>query len=478
MSLLDEQPGKPLPEKPLKVSELTFRMKHLLERQFASVFVEGEISNYRPAASGHLYFVLKDAGAMISCVMWAADAARLAAPPREGDTVEIRGRVTVYEPRGQYQVVVSSMRPAGQGRLYQAFLELKARLEKEGLFAPDRKRPVPRFPRAIGVVTSPTGAAIRDILKVLGRRAPGIPVFIAPARVQGEGASAEICRAIRRLNDMALPEVLIVGRGGGSIEDLWAFNEEPVARAIAGSRVPVISAVGHETDFTIADSVADLRAPTPSAAAEQAAPNAADLLREIGHWRSRMTRAVEAGIEPLRGSDHLRARAESSLRSRLDRLRPAHHLAARLAAAIRPRIEAVRGHIRAFGSNLALARPLQRVNELRQRLDDHAERMERVSALRHRSASLRLERLAAQLAALNPKSILARGYSITIDPVTNRAVRAAREARPGQALEVLLHDGTIAVHVDGAPPDPPGGRRRKGAPQTAVEWFGEPAEDN
>ena len=463
-------------DRPLSVSELTARLKQLLERSFASVLVEGEISNYRPAGSGHLYFVLKDAGATLNCVMWAGDASRLTARPKDGDTVELRGRLAVYEPRGQYQLVVTSLRPAGVGRLFQAFLDLKKRLEDEGLFSAERKRPLPRMPRAIGVVTSPTGAAVRDILNVLQRRAPQVPVYIHPARVQGDGAAAEVARGIARMNELAVCDVLIVGRGGGSLEDLWAFNEEVVARAIAASAIPVVSAVGHEVDFTIADFVADLRAPTPSAAAEIVVPDCRDKLRELAHQAARMRAALERRSGFLRGAPHLRARAEAAVRARLSAFAAARHAPARLRNAILPRLELLRSHVRSFDANLGVVRPLQRVNERRQRLDDLDQRMERLAATRLRDAKGRMQRLDAQLAALNPRSILRRGYSITIDPATGRALRASGEARAGQRLRVLLHDGSIDVRVEGGPPERPAGPRRAGgrrASSTAVEWFGE-----
>ena len=470
-------------QKPLTVSELTGRLKHLLERSFATVLVEGELSNFRPAGGRHLYFVVKDAGATLSCVMWSSDAARLKAMPREGEMVELRGRMAVYEPRGQYQLVVSSMRPAGVGRLFQAFVEMKTRLEAEGLFESSRKRALPRIPHAIGVVTSPTGAAVRDILNILARRAPQIPVFIAPVRVQAEGAAGEIAAAIRRMSAAGLCDVLIVGRGGGSMEDLWSFNEEVVARAIFESAIPVISAVGHEVDFTIADFVADLRAPTPSAAAELVVPDGQEQLRELAHRVVRLKSALEGRLAFLSGAPHLRARAEAAMRARLTRFDIARHAPARLQRAFLPRLELLRSFVRSFDANLGLVRPLQRVNERRQRLDDLDQRLMRDVKRRTETGGNRLQRLSAQLTALNPRSVLRRGYSITIDPATGRALRAATEASAGQGLRVLLHDGNIDVHVDGAPPAGSGSpsgkpRRRRQSAATAIEWFGMECEES
>ncbi|MBX7246624.1 MAG: exodeoxyribonuclease VII large subunit [Candidatus Sumerlaeaceae bacterium] len=434
-------------DRPLSVGELTSRLKAFMERQFGDVFVEGEISNLRPAASGHVYFVLKDRFATINCVLWAADAASLTRPLREGETVEIRGRISLYEPRGQYQIIVSSLKPAGLGKLFLAFQELKERLQKEGLFEEGRKRRIPRLPRRVAVVTSPTGAAVRDIINVMTRRAPQIQILIYPVRVQGEGAGREIAHAIARLNALDAADVMIVGRGGGSLEDLWAFNEEIVARAIFASKIPVISAVGHEVDFTIGDFVADLRAPTPSAAAELVALHSGELLRELGHLNSRLL---------------------GSLRGRIQFLREAPHLRARLEGALLPRIELLRSHVRAFQTSHALRRPLERINELRQRLDDLGGRMTRSMADRTRGMEHHLQRLRAHLGALDPKAILGRGYSITFDPTEGRIIRSARQSGPGKPLRVVLHDGHLDAHVDGARPQP----RRKVKVPAEVEWFG------
>lgn len=449
-----KQPTPAAGERPLSVGEFTRRLRELIEGQFAEVYVEGEISNLRPAASGHVYFVLKDKYATVNCVLWATEAARLQVTLNEGDQVEIRGRVTVYEPRGQYQIVVSAVTPAGLGRLHMQFLRLKQRLEREGLFDPARKRPIPRLPRRVGVVTSLTGAAVRDILKVLSRRAPQIEVFIYPVRVQGEGAAAEIAHAIRRMNALQCVEVLIVGRGGGSLEDLWAFNEEIVARAIYESAVPVISAVGHEVDFTIADFVADLRAPTPSAAAEIVSAHSGEMLRELGHFKSRL---------------------EAAMRRQTHFLREASHLQARLVAAMRPRIEVFRSTLRRCHKVLELARPLRRVNEMRQRLDDTLLRLSSALRSRHQAAAARRERLAAQLRALDPRAILSRGYSITFNRRTGEIIRRAAGVTAGTPLRIVLHEGEInatAANGDAPPPPAPPRKSRGSAHQDSAEWFG------
>jgi exodeoxyribonuclease VII large subunit len=438
----------PADQKPVSVSELTADLKRHIERKFGDVFVEGEVSSFRPAGSGHVYFVLKDARCTINCVLWATDAAQLKQPVRDGDTVEIRGRISLYEQRGQYQIIVSSIRPAGIGRLWQAFQLLKERLEQEGLFDPARKRPIPPFPRTVGVVTSPTGAAIRDILQILGRRAPHLRVRVYPVRVQGEGAAQEIAHAINRTPALSGAEVLIVGRGGGSLEDLWAFNEEVVARAIARCPIPVISAVGHETDVTIADFVADHRAPTPSAAAELVSKSSADTIREISHLCVRLRNALAHRVEPLRRVAHLEAR---------------------LRAAVVPRIGILRSNVQRFEQCHALQRPIQRVNEYRQRLDDTVPRLRRGLDARLSGASHRARTFEAQLQALSPKGILERGYSITFDPKTGGIVRAAREASPGQPLGIVLHEGQLGVTV-GKPGERRTRRTKRGG--ETPEWFG------
>ena len=284
------------------VKEITryIRMKLESDGLLADVWLRGEISNFTHHTSGHMYFTLKDEASRIKCVMFAAHNRRLPFTPRDGTKVIARGSVTVYERDGNYQFYVTQMQPDGIGSLYLAFEQLKRKLEAEGLFDPARKRPLPRFPRTIGVVTSPTGAAIRDILTTLGRRYPQAKVALVPVLVQGEGAAPSIVRAIELLNRLGEADVMIVGRGGGSIEELWAFNEEIVARAIAASRIPVISAVGHETDFTIADFVADLRAPTPTAAAELAVPHVLELKETLEHLKRRMRGALAAAVESRR----------------------------------------------------------------------------------------------------------------------------------------------------------------------------------
>ncbi len=325
-------------EGPESVGDLTLRIRDTLETKFPDVWVVGEISNLKTGPSGHIFFSLKDAQAAIRCVIWKSAAGRMAREVADGVEVEVRGHIGVFEKQGSYQIYVSSLRPRGVGALEVAFRQLKERLEKEGLFDPARKRPLPKSPRRIGVVTSPTGAVIRDIINILGRRWPAAEIVLAPARVQGEGAAAEIARGIENLNRLGRIDVMIVGRGGGSLEDLWPFNEEIVARAIYASAVPVVSAVGHETDFSISDFVADVRAPTPSAAAELVVPDRREVLASLAAVQTRLARNLKYVLDRLRddlalfeGSRYFRYPQEIVL----GRVQALEDLEGRLLAAVR-----------------------------------------------------------------------------------------------------------------------------------------------
>ncbi|WP_414682949.1 exodeoxyribonuclease VII large subunit [Longimicrobium sp.] len=315
----------------------------LIEGTFPAVWVNGEVTNFTRARSGHCYFSLRDRDSQIRCVMWKPDARRLPTQPTEGMEVRALGKLTIYEGRGEFQLVVSELEARGEGLWKLAFDRLRTKLETEGLTSPARKRPLPAHPACVGVVTSSAGAALRDVISVIRRRAPWTRIVLSAARVQGEGAADEIAAAIRRIGAAGCADVLIVGRGGGSMEDLWAFNEEPVARAIAESPVPVISAVGHETDFTIADLVADLRAPTPSAAAEAAVPDRASLRRELADLGERMGRCMEDRVESCR---------ERLFEARLD-LRDARE---RLVAGRRDRMAVLAGRLNALSPLSTLAR--------------------------------------------------------------------------------------------------------------------------
>lgn len=383
------------------VSELTAAIRETLELGFEEVTVRGEISGWTRAASGHTYFTLKDEKAALSCVLWRTR--RQTHPIENGMSVVANGRITVYPPRGAYQLDCLSIVPMGQGALQLAFERLKARLQEEGLFDPERKRPLPPFPNAIGVVTSPTGAAIRDILTTLARRMPTVRVVLCPALVQGTGAGESVARGIERLNARDDLDLLIVGRGGGSLEDLWAFNEERVARAIADSRLPVISAVGHEIDFTIADFVADFRAATPTAAAELAVRDHGDITAYLRDVQNRLEGTIDRRLALLRD---------------------------RLASLMRSR---------------GIHRPVDLLREREQRLDELTRRSGRAVLGRLREAGERVNRLESSLRALDPTGVLKRGYAIVERngvPVPDGAALAE-----GDDITLRMRDGSRQATV-------------------------------
>jgi exodeoxyribonuclease VII large subunit len=390
------------------VSQLNALVRELLEVNFPEIWVEGEISNFRKYPSGHLYFTLKDESSEINAVMFNQLSAYLDFQPEDGMNVLALGTVTLYGPRGKYQLEVRRMKPAGLGRLQLAFERLKERLKAEGLFDELRKRPIPPLPERIGIVTSAEGAVIRDILSIISRRYPLVELLVFPVKVQGEGAAEEIAHGIERANLYHLErekiDVLIVGRGGGSLEDLWAFNEEIVARAIFHSKIPVISAVGHEIDFTIADFVADLRAPTPSAAAELVVPDRDEI-------SSRLT-------ELLRSLRHRQQTRLDDLHNKLDLL----------------------------VSSYALRRPLRRLSEHRQTLDHRIGLLLRAYRARERAAHERLGALLGRLEAVSPAAVLRRGYAVVEDE-RGRIVKSALEVRPHQRVTVQLHRGRLDCEV-------------------------------
>ncbi|MGZ5036639.1 MAG: exodeoxyribonuclease VII large subunit [Usitatibacter sp.] len=429
----------------LTVAELNRRVRAVLENQFEIVWVAGELSNVKKAPSGHWYFCLKDPGAQIECAMFRTRAQFLDFRPENGQQVEVRARVTLYEPRGNYQLVVEEIRRAGLGALYEAFGKLKAKLEAEGLFEADRKRALPPFPRAIGIVTSPAAAALRDVLTTLARRAPMVPVILYPAQVQGESAAGQIARAIEAANARLEVDVLIVCRGGGSIEDLWAFNEEVVARAIAASRLPVVSGVGHETDFSIADFVADLRAPTPTAAAAAASPDRESCGEQVAALRRRlardMRRIVELGTQRLdNASRRLLTPGERIARDRERIAQCARRLRMTSAA----------------GQNLrriALASLAPRLKRAGPGIDADlratARLASRLAAAVSRNADERAARVGAlrnALAHLDPTQVLGRGYSIVRG--ADGHVRSSSDGLvPGDPLDITFSRGGAAVSV-------------------------------
>jgi len=484
----------------LSVSQLTDALQGVLETEFFDVWVEGEIGTLTAAASGHWYLTLKDDKATLRTVVWKSTARRMRFRPREGMKVVARGGIRVYPPKGEYQLVVELLEPAGLGSLQQAFEDLKERLTREGLFDPARKRTLPMLPRRIAVVTSPTGAVIRDILHVLARRFANLDVLIYPARVQGAGAAAEIVAGIEALGALPGIDVVIVARGGGSLEDLWAFNEEPVARALASCPVPTISAVGHETDFTIADFVADVRAPTPSAAAEIVVEAKADLAERVARLDHRarsamahMLTRVRSRLDALahhrafaaeRGRLHVHAQRVDDLAGRgLRALMAAgerartreRHLAARLDV-FRPdrQIASAYATLAQLGQRLELAsrrlcaRRRERASDLVRRLvawpgqRQVAAARERVAARRdrlHRAARARVDALVAEtrsldakLRALSPLGVLDRGYALVWGEKGERLVRGPDDTRVGATLHIRLHGGHLQATVTSKEP--------------------------
>lgn len=442
----------------LTVSELTRRIRGELETCFDRVHVVGEISGLRRPSSGHLYLTLKDDGAQLSAVVWRSSRRSLRFEPKDGLEVVAEGRITVYEPRGSYQLVIDRLEPRGVGTLELAFRQLRERLEREGLFDPAHRKPIPRLPARIGIVTSETGAAIRDILKVIRRRFPRVEIVLAPARVQGNGAAAEIAAGIRRLHRLSpRPDVLIVGRGGGSLEDLWAFNEEVVARAIHASEIPIISAVGHETDTTISDLVADLRAPTPSAAAEVAVPELAAIEEMLATLRRRLQLRLEQHLAISRERLE-RLSARRVMRDPFDRIRRAQQrlddLQRDLAQGIRQRVAFERSRIEGFGRALSFERLRRLAAEARRQLTDRECDLNRAIERRLESEKTRAAGLAGRLEALSPLAVLSRGYSITLDE-SGRAVRESSDVAPGDRLVTRLARGRLSCRVESCEPDDP-----------------------
>jgi len=437
------------------VRELVGRVRELVEQEYGDVWVEGEISNFRPAPSGHVYFTLKDADAQLPVVLFRRQAMLLRFRPEDGLHVLVRGRVSVYEQRGQMQLVAETMEPVGAGSLQLAFEQLKARLKAEGLFDTERKRPLPAFPRTVGIVTSPTGSVIRDFLNIVARRHSGLSVLICPASVQGDSAPAEIEEALAELNASGLVDVIVVARGGGSLEDLAAFNSERVARAIAASRLAVVSAVGHETDFTIADFVADLRAPTPSAAAElitEAQHKIAEHLAEQSH---RLDRA--ARFQLLLARQRLTrlpvSRAEGRMAALLHQLEQRlDDLCFRMEAAVSDQLHERQSQIRELTAAVLRHDPRQTIAETRESLAAYRTRLERsVERKLHRSAA-HLSSLDARLNSLSPLAVLDRGYALVLD-ANGVLVRSTSQLARGDTVTTRLSDGAFISRVESVAPN-------------------------
>lgn len=456
MSLFDETERRPL-----SVSELTSQVRGAIENRFASVWVEGEISNFRAPASGHWYFTVKDEASQLRASCFRGANSRIRFRPTDGLQVRARGRLTVYAPRGDYELVVEGLDPVGAGALRVAFEQMRDRLAAEGLFDADRKRPLPLLPRRVAVVTSPTGAAVHDILRVISRRTRTVNVLIAPVRVQGEGAGAEIARAIKLLNGHHrtalaagrtgdLIDAIIVGRGGGSAEDLWAFNGEEVARAIRASAIPIISAVGHETDFTIADFAADVRAATPSAAAELVAAHEDAVAATVAALTRELARTIEYRllIERERLNDAAMSPAFDDVRARLHEFSRANAAAAHLLEKLIARArERARKRLDAAACRLSPERNLARAARARAGLTIARAALEAAAVSGLDEARARLGVAAASLDALSPLAVLRRGYAIA-EVEAGRALRSARETRAGDRLRVRLAEGALRCRVE------------------------------
>lgn len=433
----------------ISVSRLTALLKDVLEENFSHVWVEGELSNLSQPASGHLYFTLKDSDAMLRCVMFRSSAKALRLRLEEGMALMVRGRLSVYDQRGEYQLICEYLEPRGAGALQLAFMQLKERLAGEGLFDQAKKLPLPPLPQRVGVVTSPSGAAIHDILNVLGRRCAALDVLLYPVRVQGEGAGIEIARAIDDLNRLQAVDVLIVGRGGGSLEDLWAFNEEAVAHAVHRSRIPVISAVGHETDWTICDFVADLRAPTPSAAAELVCASSTQLQHQLDSLQHRLLQTIQGQLalqqrrlEGLQRALHDPSLLLGHLGQRVD------DLSERLDNGLRNLLGRRFEQLARLEQQLAGQHPAVRIAGLRQQLIILSERAERRVMAQLDYLGREHGEATARLDTLSPLQTLARGYSVAETMVDGSVVRDANQLAVGQALRLRLSRGQALCRVE------------------------------
>ena len=427
---------------------MTGLLRTSIEEQFSDIWLEGELSNLRAPGSGHVYCTLKDKTSQIRAVLFRSTAVRLRFALQEGLHVVVRGRLTVYEPRGEYQIVLDTVEPKGIGALQLAFEQLKERLATEGLFDQDRKKSIPAFPRTVGVVTSLTGAAIRDILAVLRRRWPTLHILIAPVQVQGEHAGRQIAEALTALNSLGSVDVIIVGRGGGSLEDLWSFNEEIVVRAIVASHVPVVSAVGHEIDVTLADFVADLRAPTPSAAAEAVVPVLAEIVERLQELKVRLGQVMlrhcaferqrlDAGI---RGVTDVRFRLQEAAQRTDDMVDRLREMVQQLLRAGRERVHGVQRDLSGLNPILAIKQGLATVPQFSKRLEGQMG----VMLAQHRH---RIHATLAQLNTLSPLAILGRGYSILQTVPAGQILHRANDVGVGQELEAQLASGRLSCTV-------------------------------
>ena len=432
------------------VRDLVERVRELVEQRHSDVWVEGEISNLRPAPSGHLYFTLKDAEAQLPVVLFRRQALLLRFRPADGLHVLVRGRVSVYEQRGQLQLVGEAMEPVGAGSLQLAFEQLRERLKAEGLFDTDRKRPLPAFPRTVGVVTSPTGAVIRDFLNIVGRRHSGLNVLLFPVPVQGDSAAAEIVTALMELNASGLVDVIVLARGGGSLEDLAAFNSESVARAIVASTLPVVSAIGHETDFTIADFAADLRAPTPSAAAELITEAQHKIADRVDSQTTRLERAARYRLLQARGqSDSLPLdRTEGRITSLLHRLNQRlDDFVFRMETAVVGSLRGQQRDVTELAAAVLRHDPRQRLGAARERLAACRTRLDRSLERTHQVAVTRIHAVDARLHALSPLAVLDRGYAL-VQSADGVLIRSVTQVAEGDRVTTRLSDGSFDSRVE------------------------------
>ncbi len=440
----------------LSPSQLNTLARDLLESAFPLVWVEGELGSVTRPGSGHLYFTLKDARAQVKCAMFKPKSQWLKFVPREGLRVLARGRLTLYEARGDYQLVLDHMEEAGEGALRRAFEELKARLQAEGLFDAERKRPLPAHVRRLAVITSPTGAAVRDVLSVLARRFPMVEVELLPSLVQGEAAAAQITSLLRRADASGRYDVILLARGGGSLEDLWAFNDEQLARSIAASNTPVVSAVGHETDFTLSDFAADVRAPTPSVAAELLVPDQRDLEVRLRRLHARLLQMQRHALgQAMQRADRAALRLQAvSPQAWLAMLRQRQQVAARRLHALWLQCQERRlARLRHASAVLRAAHPQRRLGMLRDRLQALGNRPQAAMARQLQRDALRLRGLARSLEAVSPLATVARGYSILTRAEDGALVRSTAQVQPGDVLHARVGDGALQLRAEGPVPE-------------------------
>jgi exodeoxyribonuclease VII large subunit len=427
----------------LTVEQLNMQIRSLIEGQIGMVWIQAEISNFKPHSSGHFYFSLKDSKSQISAVMFRGHNSKLKFKPHDGLEVIARGRITVYEPRGSYQVAVESMEPVGAGALQKQFEQLKEKLKGEGLFESSRKKPIPAHPQKVAIVTSPTGAAIQDILNIMNRRAKAVEVIVVPTIVQGAAAAPQICEAFAKAEKIN-PDVIIIGRGGGSIEDMWCFNDEKLARLIAASKIPVISAVGHEIDFTICDFVADLRAPTPSAAAELVAKSSAEIVQKLIQLDRALSFSMKKRMDMMKQSVlHLSKRLTDPKKKLQDLMLRSDDLFNRLENAIAVNINHLKKDVQILQSRLVS--PLQVISTLKSNLDKKNMRMQNLMNLNLQNNKSRVQNMMSLLDSLSPMKVVDRGFSIT--KTHGKLLKSVSQVKAKDIIEVQVNDGVIEAEV-------------------------------